>query len=55
MRVATVIRLLRQVDQQAEVMIEVSGGRRYHARDVVVPGAIATSSKTGKKVIITSE
>lgn len=55
MKVATVIRLLRGFDQQADVMIEVGGGRRYFARDVKAPGTVASSGNGPKKVIISSE
>jgi hypothetical protein len=52
-RVATLRRLLATYDQQAEVLLEVRGGTRYHARDVKQPNMVASSD--GKhRVIITS-
>lgn len=60
MKVATLIRLLKKTDQQADVMLEVVRGEtrtRYHARDVNQHGVVGASHSATKslKVVISSE
>lgn len=57
MKVATLIRLLKQVDGQAEVLIETPTKVRFHARDVNQHGVVGASHNAPKslKVVISAE